>query len=240
MFSPRSFLLFLAVFCFTGCAHGLTPRRVSQGPVLSVRIGKREIHWSRSELLRMPNLKKVVISRDPTYGTAVRSFLAIRVSKLFEKVATHEMLARLIREHSALEFNCLDGFSANLPLALVLNSDRKNAVAYIAIESPAKKWPPLQRDGKTGEKSSASAGPFYLIWKHAARSRIGPEEWPYQLKGFVVETSADLRFPNIVPQTRNKNVLAGFRLFKQNCFMCHTMNGDIGDGIFSITVQHKR
>lgn len=186
--------------------------------VLSIQIGKHKIQWRQSEIRRLPGFTKVKLSSDPTYGSRVRSFEAIRASKLFGKVASQRELARMIREGSTLEFYCRDGFSANLPISLVLNRNDKTAVAYIAVEPPNKKWPRL--------KTGLTAGPFYLIWKNASRSQIGPEEWPYQLSGFIVKPPIHRRFPKIVPHTRNEKVLAGFHLFEKNCFTCHTMNGE--------------
>ncbi len=222
--ASRALFLFLFIFVFAGCASPSAHTRKSgrnlrsKNPTLFVQVDGHKSSWTRSELLHLPGVERVKLPKDPTYGARVKSFVAIRAANLIKKVVAAKTLAQLVRDNAQLEFKCLDGFSANLSLKRILNENQRRAIAYIAIELPNKKWPKL----KTGR----TAGPYYLIWQHADRSHIGPEEWPYQLRGFVVKTPVNLRFPKIVPGTKNKKVLVGFRLFKQNCFMCHTMNGE--------------
>ena len=65
-----------------------------------------------------------------------------------------------------------DGFSAEMPGALILNG--RGSEAWLAIEDPARPWPALP--GNHG-----SAGPFYVVWTRPQATRVNPEQWPYQL-----------------------------------------------------------
>ena len=121
-------------------------------------------------------------------------------------------------------FHCLDGFSAPIATAKILNLDRRESIAYLAIEKPGEKWPPL----KAGEPNK-TAGPFYLVWEHPEKSKIAIEEWPYQLAGFEQKPSLESQFPHAAPDpsiAATSPVRAGYGAFMKNCFPCHTMNGE--------------
>ena len=100
------------------------------------------------------------------------------------------------------------------------NGSAQGSIPYIAVEPPAQKWPGL----KAGDPKSA--GPFYLIWSDPEKSHIATEEWPFQLAGFEIQPPVRDLYPKIVPDaTASSHVGHGFNLFVQNCFACHTMNG---------------
>ena len=228
----RARSLFFSILCIGAtyiCSSCASSRPVNEQK-LFIKAGRHKVVWSRRELLRSPNLERVEVSSDPTYGVAVRKFRAIRAAILFQKALGEKRLAQMMKDGSTLEFSCLDGFSASLPIRLLLNSDNTKAIAYIAIEPRGEKWPALKMSTKKATSQSprsfTTAGPFYLIWKNAARSHVGPEQWPYQLSGFTVKPPIARQFPQMVPSTRNKNVIAGFHLFLKNCFTCHTMNNE--------------
>jgi mono/diheme cytochrome c family protein len=176
--------------------------------------------YKGSELLRRPDVARITVERDPAYAANPEwkdrriVYAAVPLASLFEGV--------VFPERGTVQFHCLDGFSGAIAKDRLLNRSEKGAVAYLAIEDPAHPWPPL----KAG--SSASPGPFYLIWKNPERSRIAGEEWPFQLSGFEVKASLESRFPAIVPDPRlveNDPVMRGYRLFTTSCFSCHRMNG---------------
>jgi mono/diheme cytochrome c family protein len=121
---------------------------------------------------------------------------------------------------AAIQFQTLDGFSAALSKERLLNDSPKASQAFIAVEDPKHPWPVLK-------KGKASAGPFYLIWKNPKLSGIGPEEWPYMLKGFEIKGDLKNLYPKIFPEgslPEASPVQKGFHVFLKNCFVCHTLN----------------
>lgn len=212
----------MALALLAPAAQGDTPDRVLKiespapapgGPPV-VRL------YKDSQLLRRADLATVTVDRDPAYTANPEwkdrpiTYSAVPLASLFDGL--------VLTEEGMLQFHCLDGFSAAIVKDRLLNRSEKRAVAYLAIEDPAHRWPPL----KPG--SSANPGPFYLIWKNPERSKIAREEWPFQLSGFEVKGSLESTFPAIVPDSRLKEtdpVRRGYRLFTTNCFSCHRMNG---------------
>ena len=119
-----------------------------------------------------------------------------------------------------VQCNSTDGFSANLEMTRLFDSDPRASRAYLAIEDPRSPWPRL-----TGK--AASAGPFYLVWLNPAASGIGSEEWPYQIASFHILSDLRSVFPKIYPDAdAGANVQNGFKSFRKNCFACHRMNGN--------------
>lgn len=183
---------------------------------LTIKVGNQTRQFSRETLLQLPHLKNITVEKDPAYSGRKMIYTAVPLADLFDGVA--------VDSSGTLLFSCLDGFSAPISVTRVLNKDTKGSVAYIAIESPENSWPKLKTNG-----SPATAGPFYLIWDHPEKSKIVTEEWPFQLAGFEMKPSLEVLFPNTVLGIKlsEKNpVRRGYKLFIQNCFTCHTMNGD--------------
>ena len=58
-------------------------------------------------------------------------------------------------------------------MALVEKGANGGSVAWVAVEDPA-------RRGRSLPGKDVSAGPFYLVWEHPERSKVGTELWPYQ------------------------------------------------------------
>jgi len=53
------------------------------------------------------------------------------------------------------------------------------------------------------------------------KSKIGPEEWPYQLSGFEVKESIEAQFPGILPDMKlaeTHEVRKGFQVFFEKLF----------------------
>lgn len=182
-------------------------------PELKIKVGDLSRSYTRDELLKSPAIKQLTIENDPTYSGQKMTYTVIPVSALFADFK--------IEADSTLLFNCLDGFSAALDPAPLLNKDTKKAIAYIAIEDPSQPWPKIKK------RDNLSAGPFYLVWENPEKSKISQEEWPFQLAGFEMKPSLAQQFPKTVPRAKSSSeVQAGYKLFMKNCFACHTMNGD--------------
>ena len=185
-------------------------------PRIVISLPGHEIAFTRAQLLADPHLEDMTVEKDPAYGGHTKTYRAIPLWRLFE--------GKTVSTDATLLFSCLDGFSAPISAERVLNHDPKKSIAYIAVESPAAPWPAIKP-----KASDASAGPFYLIWQHPEKSKVVIEEWPFQLAGFTVKPSIESQFPHIAPSEKigaNDPVRKGYKLFTQNCFACHTMNGD--------------
>lgn len=175
-------------------------------PIITITAGATKREFTRAQLLESPHLARITVKDDPAYG-GERTYDAVPFADLFEGLTAKETLL----------FKCLDGFSAPISAPRALSIDPRASHAYLAIERTP--WPKL--------KSGATAGPFYLIWDHPERSQIKTEEWPYQLTGFSVETSIEAQFPKTQPGAdASAQEQHGYKLFLQNCFVCHTMNGE--------------
>jgi mono/diheme cytochrome c family protein len=127
-----------------------------------------------------------------------------------------------------IEARAIDGFVAQIPLALVTKGREGGSVAWIAVEDPAEPWPPLP--GK-----SVSAGPFYLVWEHPERSSVGSELWPFQLGSLAGVASPARRWPQMAVDAglpADARERRGQELFTTHCLACHRMKGagaaDIG------------
>ena len=172
-----------------------------------------------SELLKRKDVETVIVENDPVYPGQKMEYVALKVTSLFDQIE--------LDDDAVIQFKTLDGFSAPVSRQRLLNTSSTESIAYIAMELPDKKWPPM-KPGKP------SAGPFYLIWKNPELSHISSEEWSYMLAAFEVKDSLETTYPEIFPSNKlsaDDPVTKGFRLFVKNCFACHTMNKVGASGI---------
>lgn len=169
--------------------------------------------FARADLLKHPDARTVTVTGDPAYGSASPGYRAIPLARLLAGMATAGA--------DILVATATDGFVAQLPAAKALSADPAGAVAWLAVEDPAKPWPKLK--GK-----QVGAGPYYVVWTNPQRGGIGPEAWPYQTARLELKESVAKRYPAIlVAETLPADAPArrGQALFIDNCFACHKMNG---------------
>ena len=179
-------------------------------PSLTITIGGRTQTYSLDALLVHSAATTISVPQDVAYKRAM-SYLAIPMSALLAGAAKDD----------SLKFVAADGFVATLPAAPLLATGEDAARAYLAIEPAAARWPAL----KPG--ASASAGPFYLVWLRPERSRIAPEQWPYQIARIEGVAPITARFPALLPATTvppNDPIRRGLVVFTTNCVVCHTLN----------------
>lgn len=79
-------------------------------------------------------------------------------------------------------------FAAQLAMDLARNRDPATAVAWLAVEDPARPWPKLP--GKP-----VSAGPSYLVWVGREAASVRNEQWPYQIAQRATQPSPSARWP---------------------------------------------
>ena len=210
-----------SAFCLAWLIANSPLLRAEDGPrdpVLTLDFGDAKVAYKRSELLRRPDLEHIEVAADASYPGRKMSYKAVPAAKLFAN--------QKISPQAVIQFQCLDGFSAPISKERLLNSDPRQSIAYIAIESPDAPWPGVKAGGP-------SAGPFYLVWPQPKLSQIGPEEWPFQLVGFSLRENLRQLYPAIFPvEPASAEVQQGFTSFTKNCFPCHTMNrqgaGEVG------------
>lgn len=129
----QCFTLLIALLCL--------PLQAAQ---LTLDLGNGSRPWQSAELLKHPLVQDIQIDNDVSYKKTMH-YRAVPLAALLQGV----------RADDHLQAVALDGFAAEMPAAPLLKDGP--ARAWLAIEDPAKPWPPLAK-GKT------SAGPFYLVW----------------------------------------------------------------------------
>jgi mono/diheme cytochrome c family protein len=180
-------------------------------PTITITVGNNTRSFTRGELLARPDATTIEVARDVTYRMPV-SYRAVRVASL--------LAGMTLPPDSVIEAVALDGFVAQLPPDLVLNTDNSKAVAWLAIESSDHPWPPIP--GK-----DTSAGPFYIVWTGAEVGSIRSEQWPYNVSKLVSQSSPGSRWPALavdssLPSTDPAR--AGEVLFVVQCLPCHKLN----------------
>lgn len=186
---------------------------------LEVRIGDQVRHFSSEALLE--RARPLRIEQDVAYQRAM-DYRAVPLAELLTGLSPSDQLQAVAS----------DGFAAELPAAQLLQTS--GARAWLAIEDPASPWPPLGAD-------KPSAGPFYLVWSDPAASRIGPEQWPFQVVSLRQVQSLARRFPALLPAAdAHAEVRAGFAQFQKHCLACHRLNG-AGDAAFGpdLNIPHN-
>jgi len=192
----------------------LLPRVLAQAdePTITIVVGNNTRSFSQGELLMRPDTRTIEVARDVTYRMPV-SYRAVRVASLFTGMT--------LPPDNVIEAVALDGFIAQLPPDLVLNTDNSKAVAWLAIEPADHPWPPIP--GK-----DTSAGPFYIVWTGGEVGSIRSEQWPYHIAKLVSQPSPASRWPALavnstLPSTDPAR--AGEVLFAVQCLPCHKLNG---------------
>jgi mono/diheme cytochrome c family protein len=181
-------------------------------PTLTVTVGSETRSFTRGELLARPDAATIEVARDITYRAPMK-YRAVPVASL--------LAGMTLLPDSVLEAVTLDGFIAQLPPDLVLNTDAGKAIAWLAIEPDDHPWPPIP--GK-----DAGAGPFYMVWTGAAVGTIRSEQWPYQMAKLLSQPSPVTRWPALAVNSAlapSDPARAGQALFVVQCLPCHKLNG---------------
>ena len=197
----------LLLFCLPlpGLAH-------ADEPTLTITVGNDMRSFTRRELLLRPDATTIEVARDISY----------RVPMTYRAVPVASLLAGItLPDDSVIEAVALNGFVAQIPPGLLLNTDESKAVAWLAIEPQDRPWPPLPHKDE-------NAGPFYIVWTGAEVGSIRSEQWPYQLAKLKSQPSPAARWPALavdpaLPPT--DPVRAGQTLFFVQCLTCHKLNG---------------
>jgi mono/diheme cytochrome c family protein len=198
-------LIFTCLLLLSGAAHATEP-------VLEIDVGGEKRALTRETLLAMPEAATIEVTRDMTYHRPM-TYRAVPVAALLADLT--------FPPDSVLEAVAMDGFVAQLPLDLVLNTDPRKAVAWIAIEPELKPWPKIPyKDG--------TPGPFYLVWTGDDVDSIRVEQWPYQTAKLISQPSPASRWPGLSVDASlpaADPIRTGQTLFVVHCSPCHKLNG---------------
>jgi mono/diheme cytochrome c family protein len=181
-------------------------------PTITVTVGNDTRSFSRGELLARPDATTIQVARDVAYRRPM-TYRAVPVASLLARMA--------LPPDSVIEAVALNGFVAQIPPDLLLNTNESKAVAWLAIEPAEQPWPAIS--GK-----NENAGPFYIVWTGAEVGSIRSEQWPYQLAKLVSQPSPLSRWPALAVNSAlppNDPVRAGQALFIIQCLPCHKLNG---------------
>ena len=174
---------------------------------------------TRDALLARPDAVEVTIARDPVYSGRSMVYRAVPAAALLKGLA--------VRADDYVQARATDDFSVSIPARLLTVPAGADIEAFVAIETAAQPWPPLQGANKKG-----SAGPFTLIWRLKPPASVSGEYWSYHLAALSVGDSPYKRWPQLavgadVPAA--DPVRQGLDRFVAVCMACHRFDG-AGEG----------
>lgn len=182
-------------------------------PSLVITRGEESQRYTSAALLGRADIATISLPYDVSYRGS-RTYRAVPLLALLGEKNDGRF--------DTLEARATDGFVAQIPLALITQGAHGGAVAWLAIEDPARPWEPLPHHTK-------SAGPFYLVWENAKLSNIRSEQWPHWLVSLALVESPLHRWPQLeLPpgQTSDTSAAgAGQKIFLSFCLPCHRLNG---------------
>ena len=148
---------------------------------LTVTFGGAEKSYAAAELLARADAATIEIPADVSYKKPM-TYRAVPLLALLGGKPDAAL--------DTLEVSAADGFVSQIPMALIEGRATAAASPGSPCEDPAAPWPPLP--GK-----DVSAGPFYLVWEHPERSKVGTELWPYQTVAVTGVESPAHRWPQM-------------------------------------------
>ena len=181
-------------------------------PGIEISVGDKTLRLDRSQLLARDDAQAIEVKADVAYGRPM-AYQAVPLAPLLEGLE--------VPADTVIEAVATDGFAAQLPVDLLVNTDPKGAVAWVAVEPASAPWPPLP--GKT-----VSAGPFYLVWTGDQATTVRSEQWPYQMARLVTQPSPASRWPQLAVDPAlpaSDPIRSGQSLFVTQCLACHKLNG---------------
>jgi len=131
-------------------------------PAVEVEVGADKRSFTRDELLARPDAATIEVPKEVTTG-APMTFRAVPAAALLSGLP--------FPPGSVIEAVAVDGFAAQIPLDLMLNTDASKSTAWVAIEPADHPWPKVPGKDYT-------AGPFYVVW-----TKPGGVEHPQRVLG---------------------------------------------------------
>ncbi len=200
-----------ALIALSVLAVAATAPARAAGAAVNIVADDTTLSLDRDTLLARPDVVEITVAHDIAYAAR----MVYRAVPLAALVSARSAAERV------LEIEAKDGFVAQVPLELVGNRDRRQAVTYLAIEPADKPWPVVP--GK-----DESAGPFYVVWVGERAASVPALDWPYQVTRMTIADAPAKRWPALAVDATLPALdpaRAGQSLFIANCFTCHGLNG---------------
>ena len=160
---------------------------------------------------KFKNTRIITVNEDPVYHKR-KQYEALSLEELLK---THTSFKKLEVEKYQLVFECEDGYKPIMLLPLLLSA--KSFIAIRDVEAPkGKSWLPITKEGH-----EMKAAPFYLIYEGVSANNTA-YKWPYNLikiNLIPIDEAKTLQIP-----MDDSKAQAGFRLFQENCLVCHAVN----------------
>lgn len=181
-------------------------------PALDLTIGGESRHFTRDQLLARPDATTIEVAKDAIYGRAM-TYRAVPLAALIAGLTPPP--------DTVIEAIATDGYAAQLPVDLILNTDPKLVIAWVAIEPADAPWPILP-------EKTVSAGTFYLVWTGDQAATVRSEQWPYQMAKLDTQPSPAARWPELAVDPAlpaADPIRSGQTLFVTQCLVCHKFSG---------------
>ena len=181
-------------------------------PAVEVEVGAEKRSFTREELLARPDAVTIEVPKEVTSG-APMTYRAVPAAALLSGLT--------FPPGSVIEAVAIDGFAAQIPLDLMLNTDASKSIAWVAIEPADQPWPKVRGKDYT-------AGPFYIVWTKPEASGIRSEYWAYQLGKLRSQLSPTARWPALAVDEglpADDPARTGEALYVAQCLPCHKLNG---------------
>lgn len=160
---------------------------------------------------KFKNTRIITVNEDPVYHKR-KQYEALSLEELLK---THTSFKKLEVKKYQLVFECEDGYKPIMSLPLLQSA--KSYIAIRDVEAPkGKSWLPIIKAGH-----EMKAAPFYLIYEGVSANNTA-YKWPYNLIKIhlvPIDEAKTLQMP-----MDDSKAQAGFRLFQENCLVCHAVN----------------
>jgi len=181
---------------------------------LTLSINGKTVVFSLPELKRSLKVSEIRI-KDPVYKKEM-SFDGFKLSEVLS-------LGGLPADSrdDEIVFTAKDGYSPNASFEKVRSHE-----AYLVFQEHGKKG--FVEKVQQG-KARVSPAPFYVVWSEGEKLEH-EVPWPYQLvKIEVVNFKA--KYPKLLPKDSrlSSSETHGFKIFKNECMRCHSINLEGGD-----------
>ena len=188
----------------------------AKDPTLTISFGVVDKVYSATGLLARKDAADVTIEHDIAYKKRM-TYRAVPLLDLLGDIDNAPF--------DTLEARATDGFVSQIPISLARKAREGGAIPWVAIDTAKNPWPNLP--GR-----SYSPGPFFLVWQHAEKSGVGPEQWPYALAQLSGVASPLQRWPQMAVAASLPADAAerrGAESYIKHCLSCHRLNG-AGEG----------
>ncbi len=158
----------------------------------------------------MKNTQVVKVDEDPVYHKT-KEFNALPLKAFFEKFSS---IKNINIAETKVVFECEDGYKPEMPLEKLLSA--KAFLAVSDVDAPeGREWEQIFKD-----EHEMKAEPFYVVYEGVS-PKDNDYKWPYNL---VKIHFAPLHENDAALKPNDKNVMAGYELFKNRCQTCHAIN----------------